>query len=139
MKINGSTAFNEIATPDFIYGKIGFSTWWNPVWFDDIDVKAKGKDFATPVINFANNQNVPTIFPNPVTGESFTISTGRLLGKKSVLKIFDITGALVYSKSVETETFVVNSKLFPNAGVFIVQLVNSNLIYTGKIIIQKLI
>jgi photosystem II stability/assembly factor-like uncharacterized protein len=136
VKINGNTVFNEIATTDFTYGKIGFSTWWNPVWFDDVDVKAKGKDFSTPVIDFAENKNGLTIFPNPVTGESFTISTGRLLERKSELKVFDITGALVFSDWVETETFVVNTNLFPNSGVFIVQLVNSNLIYTGKVIIQ---
>ena len=59
------------------------------------------------------------------------------MGKNSELNIFDITGALIYSVSVETETFVVNSNLFPNAGVFIVQLVNNNQIFSGKVIIQK--
>lgn len=139
VKINGATVFNAVSTPNISYGKIGLYTWWQPAWFDDVDVKAKGKDFTTPVIDFVESQNTLAIFPNPVTGESFTIKTGHVTGTKSELKIFDITGTLVYTDSVGTESFVVNSNQLPNTGVYIVQLISNSHIYTGKIIFQKAI
>jgi hypothetical protein len=137
VKINGATVFNAISTPEITYGKIGLYTWWQPVWFDDVDVHAKGIDFSTPVIEFENRQTGLTIFPNPVTGESFTIQTVSLSGKKWLLKIFDITGVLNYSDFIESENITLNSSQFSNAGIYIVQLISNNHIFTGKIIIQK--
>jgi hypothetical protein len=107
------------------------------VWFDDVDVHAKGADFSTPVIDFENKQATLTIFPNPVTGDSFTIQAVSPLGKKSQLKIFDITGVLMYSNFIENNDLTLSSSQFSNAGVYIVQIITNNHIYTGKIIIQK--
>jgi hypothetical protein len=137
VKINGATVFNAVSTPNISFGKIGLYTWWQPVWFDDVDVHAKGADFSTPVIDFENKQATLKIFPNPVTGESFTIQNVSTSGKKSMLKIFDITGNLVYSDFIENKDLTLSPNQFSNAGVYIVQIISNNQIYTGKIIIQK--
>jgi hypothetical protein len=107
------------------------------VWFDDVDVKAKGADFSTPVIDFENKQAALTIFPNPVIGESFTIQAVSPSEKKSQLKIFDITGVLMYSGYIKNNDLTLYSSQFSNSGVYIVQIIGNNHIYTGKIIIQK--
>ena len=137
VKINGATVFNAVSTPNISFGKIGLYTWWQPVWFDDVDVKAKGADFSTPVIDFENKQATLKIFPNPVTGESFTIQSISISGKKSMLKIFDITGNLVYSDFMEGENITLNSNLFSNTGIYFVQIICNNQINTEKIVFRK--
>jgi photosystem II stability/assembly factor-like uncharacterized protein len=137
VKINGAVVFNAVSTPNISFGKIGLYTWWQPVWFDDVDVKAKGADFSTPVIDFENKQAALKIFPNPVTGESFTIQAVSSSGKKLQLKIFDVTGVLMYSDFIENNDLTLFTNQFSNAGVYIVQIIGNNQIYTGKIIIQK--
>jgi hypothetical protein len=137
VKINGATVFNAVSTPNISFGKIGLYTWWQPVWFDDVDVHAKGADFSTPVIDFENKQTTLKIFPNPVTGESFTIQSISISGKKSMLKIFDITGNLVYSDFMEGENITLNSNLFSNTGIYFVQIICNNQINTEKIVFRK--
>jgi hypothetical protein len=137
VKINSVNVFNAVSTPDISFGKIGLYTWWQPAWFDDVDVKAKGVDFQTPVIDFETKQAKLKIFPNPVTGESFTIQSVSISGKKSQLKIFDVTGNLMYSDFMEGENITLNSNLFSNAGIYFVQIMSYNQIKTEKIVFRK--
>jgi photosystem II stability/assembly factor-like uncharacterized protein len=40
IKVDGQIIMENIATTDFIYGKIGLYAWWNKIWYDNVSVSA---------------------------------------------------------------------------------------------------
>jgi photosystem II stability/assembly factor-like uncharacterized protein len=51
--ISNKVVFNMEPTPDFLDGMVGFYTWYNPAWFDDVEVIASAKLYTgiDPVIS----------------------------------------------------------------------------------------
>jgi hypothetical protein len=137
VKINGSAVFSAVSTIDFTYGKIGFYTWYNPVWFDDVDVKAKGRDFSTNASQMLSLQANLIIYPNPVTGGNFTVKCPAESGKPAQLRVYSSTGLLVHSEYISDKSFTVSTKKFHESGMYLVQLVQDGHVYFGKIIIEK--
>jgi hypothetical protein len=43
ISISNKVVFNMEPTSDFMDGMLGFYTWYNPAWFDDVEVIASGK------------------------------------------------------------------------------------------------
>ncbi|GAB3740441.1 Ig-like domain-containing protein [Spirosoma lituiforme] len=63
VKINGNTVFNNVATPDFMSGKIGLYSFYCPARFDNVVVRSVGGSTAP----------VPTVaLTSPVANATFT-------------------------------------------------------------------
>jgi len=137
VKINGNVIFNEVLTPELTFGKIGFSTWWNPVWFDDVDLHAKGKDFSTRTAIFEKGLTEMIVFPNPACGSSFSVKTLNKPGYPAQLNIYNLTGNLVYSEFKVGDSFKVPTLDFKNSGIFVIKLMSDNETFIQKILINK--
>jgi len=76
------------------------------------------------------------IYPNPVVNDRFTIATNAdLIGKDVLLKLIDLTGRTVYSKSIRNVTGKIDvalSQALPD-GIYTLILNNQ---YSGKVIIK---
>ena len=70
------------------------------------------------------------IYPNPVK-EYLTISVSDIMN----VKIFNITGAVVFSQDTSSENFVIDMRPF-ESGTYILQLTTESKVITEKIIVQ---
>jgi hypothetical protein len=80
--------------------------------------------------------NNTLIYPNPVLNDRFTIATAtELIGKDVQVKLIDLMGRTVYSKSLKNDTGnigVVLSQALPG-GIYTLVLNNQ---YSGKVVIK---
>jgi photosystem II stability/assembly factor-like uncharacterized protein len=136
VKINNNIIFDEILTPDFSFGKIGLYTWWNPVWFDDVSVKARGTGLSTESVILTGNSAHMIIYPNPVTDNEFTVKTSFSLSKPSRLYVFNMEGKLLHSSTVEENTFTISTQNFHSPGIYIVNLITDKNSVQKKLVIQ---
>lgn len=134
VEINNKVIFNNIATTAFRYGKIGFYAWYQPVWYDDIEVVAESKGFPVGIKTFEANENNLVCFPNPLAGGTLTIQLARI-EKNILLQIFRLTGQIVWSdQKEEVSTFSVPANAFPNNGMYIIKVSSDDNVYQSKIL-----
>ena len=100
---------------------------------------AQKKDKETFTSDWGSGKDVvnsTTIYPNPVVNDRFTIITKtELAGKDVTLKLIDLMGRTVYSKSIKNDTGsieVVLNQALPG-GIYTLILNNQ---YSGKVLIQ---
>ena len=116
VKINGSTVFNTVTTSQFTSGKIGLYSGYNPVKFDDVDVKSNS--IITAIETAAELSNV--VYPNPFTS-SIHIDTIQ------AWSLYSTSGQLIkkgYSDIVE------GSEL--SQGMYLLRLENGTVIRMNK-------
>ena len=70
------------------------------------------------------------VYPNPVK-EYLTISVSDIMN----VKIFNITGAVVFSQDTKSKNFVIDMRPF-ESGAYILQLTTGSKVITEKIIVQ---
>ena len=134
VEINSKVIFNNIATTAFRYGKIGLYAWYQPVWYDDIEVVAESKGFPVGINTIEANGNNLVCFPNPLTGGTLTIQLAKV-EKNIRLQILSLTGQIVEStQKSEVSTFSVPANVFPNNGMYIIQLISDENFLRSKIL-----
>ena len=112
VKINGSAVFTTVTTSQFITGKIGLYSWYNPVKFDDVDVKSN--TIITALETTAELSN--TAYPNPFT-------THIQLSFEQSWYLYNSTGQLIKSGTSQ----IINSQDL-EAGLYMLQLNNGSII-----------
>jgi len=120
--VNGKNVFNGIATTAFKYGKIGLYAWYMPVWYDNIEVNAAGKDPVTGSGSLEIESQNLQCYPNPFINGILTIQLPKT-EKQVVLEIHSITGELVWTEQkTDASSFMVSSEMFPGNGFYIIKL-----------------
>ena len=134
VEINGNVVFNNIATTAFRYGKIGLYAWYQPVWYDDVEVVAESKGFPVGINTIEANEKSLVCFPNPFTGRTLTVQLAKV-EKNIRLQIFNLSGQIVWStQTVEATSFSVPANAFPINGMYLIQLTSDENFHQGKII-----
>jgi hypothetical protein len=120
--VNGKNVFNGIATTAFRYGKIGLYAWYQPVWYDNIEVKAESKGFPVGIQSQAENPNGYSCYPNPLGNGDLTIQLSNL--EKNVhLEIYNLEGQKIWvDQKHETNLCSVPSSVFPGKGIYVIRL-----------------
>ena len=136
VKISDQIIFENISTPDFTYGKIGLWSDWNPLWFDDVMVDAKGKDFTSETFIPEKNKAEFSIYPNPAISE-FHVNLNQSDFFNNRIDIFNLSGRLIYSEIISANQFNVNTKKWGHEGLYIVKISNNNFSAIKKLIIQN--
>jgi hypothetical protein len=75
------------------------------------------------------------VYPNPVSGDEFTIEVGKYSEPASV-KIVDIMGKPVYEIKTEESSLKLRKKILPNTGVYIINVMGDDKIKTAKIVVE---
>jgi len=101
---------------------------------------AQKEDKETLTLNWGSDKDVVNgtiVYPNPVSNDRFTIVTNaELIGRDVQLKLIDLMGRTVYSKSFDNVTGnieVVLSRALPD-GIYSLVL---NKLYSGKVMIKQ--
>jgi hypothetical protein len=75
------------------------------------------------------------VYPNPVSGDEFTIEVGKYSEPASV-KIVDIMGKPVYEIKTEESSLKLRKKVLPNSGVFIINVIGDDKLKSAKIVVE---
>jgi alpha-amylase len=81
-----------------------------------------------------NSKSVSKIYPNPVTGNSFTVDLSSFQSKVVNLSVFDICGKSIYKTQALNSIQLSRSQF--NKGVYFVKLDDSSRTETIKMIVQ---
>ncbi len=135
LEVNGKVVFDKIATTTHKFGKIGLYAWWQPVWYDDIEVIAESKIY-TSTEPFLKNGNQMICYPNPLVDGDLTIQLAKT--ERNVrTEICNLTGQIVWSNlKLETQKITVPEHAFHNNGLYIIRINSEDTFYQGKIIYQ---
>lgn len=134
VEVNGVVLFTKVATTAFTYGKIGLYAWYQPIWFDDIEVVAESKGFPVGIKTIKAREKSLSCFPNPLTDGNLTIQLAK--HEKNIhLRIISMTGKIVWSdQKQEAGLFSVPSNAFPNPGMYIIEVISDGNFYQEKIL-----
>lgn len=93
--------------------------------------------FPTSVQVFPEEQMHISIYPNPTSG-NFSIEYSKPVAEKSNVKVFDITGKIIYSHSEMAGVYKTQVKLKAAAGIYLLQIVSNKgeRIYSQKIQVE---
>jgi hypothetical protein len=131
--VNSKNIFNGVATTAFRYGKIGLYAWWQPVWYDNIEVKAESKGFPVGIETPVANNSKMKCFPNPLRNGSLTIELAQS-EKNTRLEIYNLEGQCIYSEiKPETASFLVSANSFPVNGMYFIKLNSETHTHLSKI------
>lgn len=134
VKINGNVVFSSVSTPEIKFGKIGFYTWWQPAWFDDVEVKAK-----STVTFIADRklvrENSLEVFPNPVTGGWLNVKTALNSGEAVQWDIYDFSGRKLLSGKAAEQQFRISTQTLKSAGIYVLKLSSQNDSFLHKIVL----
>lgn len=133
VKIDGNLVFENISTTDFKYGKIGFYTWWNPVSFEDVYVKAKGKMLSNN--DLESIAVSPTIYPNPVQGNSVTVKTNFQPNEPYYFLVYDMAGNQIVNRKKTESSFIFSTQDLKCSGMYILNFINDYQRFTNKLIL----
>ena len=129
---NDVEIFTDIPTNEFTSGKVGIYTNWCPVFVNNFKVQSN----ATIGVERKQTGTV-SLFPNPVTGNQFTIMTRMLTRGILSIDLFDLTGKRVYSsRHPNGGAIVVSTASLNLKGIYLVRVSAGNDIYTSKIIFR---
>ncbi len=134
VKINSVTVFNAVSTSDFSFGKIGLYTWWQPVWFDDVDVKAKGT--VTSVQQKVNIVSASVdVFPNPVTQGCLNVNISSTGGGQVQIYMYNMSGKLVLEQESGERNITVSTEKLQSPGVYLLKIITPNNSFQQKIVL----
>lgn len=134
VEVNGIVLLEKVVTTAFTYGKIGLYAWYQPIWFDDIEVIAESKGFPVGIKTMEEKKKSLSCFPNPLTDGNLTIQLVK--HEKNIrLRILSMTGQIVWSdQKQEAGLFSVPSDAFPNHGMYIIQVMSDENFHQEKIL-----
>ncbi|NJK95036.1 MAG: T9SS type A sorting domain-containing protein [Bacteroidales bacterium] len=134
VEINSKVVLNNIKTEDLHDGYIGLYAWWNPVYYDNIEVIAAGKLLSNSHIKAEGIKL--NIYPNPVTNGRFIVKPGKFI-KVADLSVYDIAGRKVYSGTyANQEELIVKAAFLETKGLYFIYLQADDILYYGKITVD---
>lgn len=134
VKINSAAVFNAVSTPDFSFGKIGLYTWWQPAWFDDVDVKAKGT--VTSVQQKVSIVSaLVDVFPNPVTQGCFNVNISSTGGGQVQIYMYNMSGKLVLEQESGERNITVSTGKLQSPGMYLLKIITTNNSFRQKIVL----
>jgi len=134
VEVNGKNIFNGIATTAFRYGKIGLYAWYQPVWYDSIEVIAESKGFPVGVQIHTENSTGIWCFPNPLGNGDLTIRLATT-ERKIRIEIFNLQGKLIGSdQKPEASSFSLPANLFPINGLYFMKISTDKNFYLTKVL-----
>ena len=87
------------------------------------DIDGKSAVLGVDVVNDGNNSSVITISPNPIKGKDFSINIKDCTRKTSVVKLFDLSGKLLYSNNLNIlgNNIKVSLPIKPSVGIYLLK------------------
>jgi len=134
VKINGNIVFDSVSTPDYSYGKIGFYTWWQPAWFDDVDIRAKSTVTSLSKLETVGKTGLE-IFPNPVTGDLLNVKIAAIKEETTHWSIFDLSGKLLLTGKNTQQQFSISTQTLKSPGIYLLKLSMQNASFQQKIVL----
>jgi len=135
VEVNGKIIFSNVATNSFVFGKIGLYSWWNPVWFDNIEVLAEGRDNTVGTTLLNHQKQSLKCYPIPLNNGNLTIEMD-LFQNDVEIRIFDIHGRLIFAdKQQNVNIITLPYSFFSSRGMYLLNVVMENSIYQEKIIV----
>ncbi len=134
LEVNGKVVFAKIATTSIKYGKIGLYAWWQPVWYDDIEVVAESKGFPVGIQSLEENSGKICCFPNPLVTGDLTIQLAS--PEKNIrIEIYNLQGQMIGSvQQNEASSFSLHANTFPCNGLYIIKINSDRNFYQTKIL-----
>ena len=88
------------------------------------DIEGYSKILGVEVVNKGISNSTFTIFPNPIKGKDFTINLKDNTRKSSALRLFDLTGKLVFSNNlnISGNNIKVSLPVKPSLGIYLFKL-----------------
>ena len=88
------------------------------------DIEGYSKILGVEVVNNGISNSTFTIFPNPIKGKDFTINLKDNTRKSSALRLFDLTGKLVFSNNlnISGNNIKVSLPVKPSLGIYLFKL-----------------
>lgn len=85
----------------------------------------------TGVAALSADENLSTVYPNPMTSEASVLIASSVNLNNATLKVYDMSGRVVYSmNNINSNGFKLNHNL--NSGLYIVQVENNNTVVLNK-------
>ena len=136
VKISDNLVFDQVPTTAITHGKIGLYTWWNPLWFDDVLVEAKGSDFPVVGEKPENRSKDFRIHPNPAADRIYIeLENSKYLSNH--IEIYNLSGKLVHSEIRPGNHLSLSAEKWGSPGLYIVRVRNDEFSGQQKIIIHK--
>ncbi|HAQ19378.1 MAG TPA: hypothetical protein DCR40_09140 [Prolixibacteraceae bacterium] len=134
VEVNDKVIFSNIATTVFPYGKIGLYAWWQPVWYDEIQVSATSSEPPVDWNALTEWETSAMMFPNPLLDGNLRVQLAKS-GKNIRLEVFNLAGHKIWSdQNPEPGSFSVPSDVFPCNGSYIIRLSSEKNFYQSKIL-----
>jgi hypothetical protein len=102
----------------------------------DLDGQHKFSDIRTVTLGDHAALDI-TVFPNPVTDNEFSMDFQQSLESSTVITVYNVTGAVIYSTMVEPGVRKFNVRLnYPPKGVYIVRAVSREFNFQQSIVVK---
>jgi hypothetical protein len=122
VEVNGKNIFNGIASTSFRYGKIGLYAWYQPVWYDNIEVIAESKGYPVGLQNQAESSTEIRCFPNPLRNGDLNIQFATI-EKNIRIEIYNLQGKMLATDyKPEAGTITLPANRFPVNGMYFIKL-----------------
>jgi hypothetical protein len=118
IKVNGTTLITCEHDKDFPAKFPTFASLAGDIFIGQLSIDAKPNSIS----DIADSKQIFSIAPNPTNG-NFTLKLEDYKGAQSI-QIFDITGKVVFSQSLNSNTQIINTDL--KSGIYFVRIPNSN-------------
>lgn len=130
VKLDNEIIFNQISTPEFIFGEIGVYAWWNPVRFNNI--KVVESDEETGIFRMRDVSEL-NIFPNPLSGKNMKVKLNEFV-RSFQLWIYNMDGKLIYEELKHNNSQFNFSGLKTNSpGMYLLKAIGDGTLYQAKI------
>ncbi len=85
------------------------------------DIDGKSEVLGVEVVNNGNNSTVISISPNPIQGKDFTINIKGGSRKTPIIKLFDLSGKMLYSNNlnISGNNIKISLPVKPSEGVYL--------------------
>ncbi len=133
--VNGTTVFDSITTSGPKYGRIGLLSQFNWLWFDDVRVGADTTMLPSAGRIPAEPPATLEIYPNPVSGEYFTIRT-RWEKLPLDMEIWDLAGRKCHGEVIRSEQVKIPRSLPGGPGVYILRMSGTSGTTSRKLILE---
>ncbi|MBL4594429.1 MAG: T9SS type A sorting domain-containing protein, partial [Flavobacteriales bacterium] len=105
------------------------------IWYVDYDANTVNRiDGATVSVEEIVFNDVLSVYPNPAKN-NFSINLKGVFNDNINVKVYDLTGKLIYNTVMKNNTLIVNTEKWTN-GIYQVHLSNNTQFSTEKIVIQ---
>jgi uncharacterized protein YjdB len=136
-----TTLFNNVSDVSFTSGKIGATTVYNNVSFDNVIVDWGLKSAMIDIIDANDFEDLSIekgliVYPNPLTGSKFWIKPIGLSGEIDV-KIVNVNGSVIYKTQLRSATELeLPVSSLNGTGIYLVVLIANDKVFTSRLLVK---